>query len=67
MAWGGSLNKKGSDYVRKIREADRVLKFLEEIKKDLDPVEKETIAKTIEIIVSQISKISEQKQESNSF
>jgi len=61
MAWGGSLNKKGSDYVRKIREADRVLKFLEEIKKNLNPIEIETISKTIEIIVSQISKGSEQK------
>ena len=61
MAWGGSLNKKGADYVRKIREADRVLKFLEEIKKNLNPIEIETISKTIEIIVSQISKGSEQK------
>ena len=33
MAWGGSLNKKGSDYLRKLREADKVIAFLESLKK----------------------------------
>ena len=33
MAWGGSLNKRGSDYIRMLRDADRVISFLERIKK----------------------------------
>lgn len=59
MVWGGSLNKKGSDYLRKIREADRVVKFLENLKEDLTSEEIEKISQTVEIIVNYISKISE--------
>lgn len=59
MVWGGSLNKKGSDYVRKIREADRVVKFLENLKEDLTSNEIEKISQAVEVIVNYISKISE--------
>ena len=59
LVWGGSLDKKGSSYLRKIREADRVIKFLEIIKDDLKPQESKKISEIIEIIMNYISKISE--------
>lgn len=59
MVWGGSLNKKGSDYVRKLKEADRVVKFLENLKEDLSSDGVEKISQTVEIIINYISKISE--------
>ena len=62
MAWGGSLNKNGSDYIRKLREADRVISFLEGLKEDLNTKEKANFSRTIEIITEYISKISEKKE-----
>jgi len=62
MAWGGSLNKEGSDYFRKIREADKVIKFLEKIKQELNDEEKQIVASTIDIIVNKYTK--ESKNES---
>ncbi len=59
MAWGGSLNKKGSNHIRKLREADKVIGFLENFKKSLIPEEKENFTRTIEIIIEYINKISE--------
>ncbi|MFX1304190.1 MAG: hypothetical protein ACFE9X_12615 [Promethearchaeota archaeon] len=61
MAWGGSLNKNGSDYIRKLREADRVVAFLENLKEDLKPDEQANFSRTIEIITDYYSKISENK------
>ncbi|MFX1501794.1 MAG: hypothetical protein ACFFDH_12595 [Promethearchaeota archaeon] len=62
MAWGGSLNKEGSDYIRKLREADKVIAFLENFKKDLNTEEQTNFSRTIEIIVEYSSKISEKKE-----
>lgn len=62
MAWGGSINLKGSNYLRKIREIDKVLKFLEEFKKEINTEEKETISETIELIVNYVNKLSEGKE-----
>jgi len=62
MAWGGSLNKDGSDYIRKLREADRVIAFLESLKEELNTEEQANFSRTIEIIVEYISKISEKKE-----
>ena len=59
MAWGGSLNKEGSDYLRKIRKADEVIEFLEELKDKLNHDEQAQVAKVIEIIMNFISKLSE--------
>ena len=59
MAWGGSLNKKGSDYLRKLREADKIIAFLEGIKEELSQVEQGTISRTIQIIIDYVSKIAE--------
>ena len=56
MAWGGSLNKEGSDHVRNIREADKVIKFLERLKQELNDEEKQIFSKTINIIVNHYTK-----------
>ena len=58
MAWGSSLNKKGSDYIRRLREADRVISFLERLKKDLNHEEQEIFKKTIDIIIDYVSNMS---------
>lgn len=59
MAWGGSLNEKGSNHIRILREADKVIGFLENFKKNLNSKEKENFSKTIEIIMKYFTKISE--------
>jgi len=59
MAWGGSLNKDGSDHLRNLREADKVLKFLEELKQDVSKEEEEAISTTINIIVNHYNKKSD--------
>ena len=56
MAWGGSLNKEGSDYLRNIREADKVIKFLERIKQELKDEEKQLISKAIDVLVNHYTK-----------
>jgi len=58
MAWGGSLNKKGSDHLRNLREADKVIKFLEKFKEDLNDHEKNLISNAIDIIVDHFTKSS---------
>ncbi|MHA1241204.1 MAG: hypothetical protein ACTSQU_10465 [Promethearchaeota archaeon] len=65
MAWGGSLNKEGSDYVRNLREADNALKFLEGLKRKLDEKEKQIVSDTINIIVNHYNK--ESKNESQTL
>lgn len=59
MAWGGSLNKQGSNHIRKLREADKVIGFLENFRNDLTPAEKKYFTKTIEIITDYMTQISE--------
>jgi hypothetical protein len=61
MAWGGSLNKKGSNHIRILREADKVIKFLETIKDELNLADQMALTKTIEIITDYIFRISEEK------
>ena len=58
MAWGGSLNKEGSDHLRNLREADKVIKFLEKFKEDLSDNEKKLISNAIDIIVDHFTKSS---------
>ena len=62
MAWGGSLNKKGSDYIRMLREADKVVAFLESLRENLNPDEQANLSKTIDIITDHISKISQKRE-----
>ncbi|MHA1931161.1 MAG: hypothetical protein ACW96X_01400 [Promethearchaeota archaeon] len=61
MAWGGSLNKEGSDYLRRLREADKVISFLENLKNHLEPEKSLNLSRTIEIIIEFISSASEKK------
>jgi hypothetical protein len=56
MAWGGSLNKDGSDHLRNLREADKAIKFLEGLKGKLSDKEKEIVSDTINIIVNLYTK-----------
>ncbi|TET01081.1 MAG: hypothetical protein E3J90_03495 [Promethearchaeota archaeon] len=63
MAWGGSLNKDGSDYVRNLREADNVIKFLEGFKRQLEAEEKQIVSDTINIIVNLYTKESKNDSE----
>lgn len=56
MAWGGSLNKDGSDHLRNLREADKVMKFLERLKEKLNTKEKQIVSDTIDIIVNYYTK-----------
>ncbi|NVM44672.1 MAG: hypothetical protein HWN79_07130 [Candidatus Lokiarchaeota archaeon] len=56
MAWGGSLNKEGSNHLRNLREVDNILKFLEGFKRKLNEKEKQKIADAINIIVNHYSK-----------
>ena len=65
MAWGGSLNKDGSDHLRNLREADKVIKFLEGIKGELNDEEKQIVSDTINIIVNHYTK--ESKKESQTL
>ena len=55
MAWGGSLNKEGSDYIRKIMEADKLIKFLENLKNAIKEKEKEAVSAVIEIIINRFA------------
>lgn len=63
MAWGGSLNKKGSDHIRKVRDADNVIKFLEDMKKQVGENQKKIIIKTINIIVDYVNNSYKSKKE----
>jgi hypothetical protein len=56
MAWGGSLNKDGSDYVRKLKEVERILHFLESFQHSLNKEEKEKVNEVIEIITNNFRK-----------
>ena len=56
MAWGGSLNKEGSNHLRNLREVDNVVKFLEGLKIKLNDKEKQKISDAINIIVNHYSK-----------
>ena len=61
MAWGGSLNKEGSDYMRNLREADKAIKFLEGLKGELNDEEKQIVSDTINIIVNYYTKASKKE------
>ena len=56
MPWGGSLNKDGSDHLRNLREADKAIKFLEGLKRELTDKEKQVVSDTINIIVNHYTK-----------
>ena len=61
LAWGGSLNKKGSDHIRRLVETEKIIAFLEDFKKKLNTEEQEIISRSIEIIMDYTLKLSEKK------
>ena len=63
MAWGGSLNREGTERLRVIRAADRTVEYLETLKKFLNEEELENVNKTIEIITFHINRYMEGKIE----
>lgn len=56
MVWGGAFDEKGSDYIRKLVQAEKAIKFLEKFKEEVNLDEKEYLLKTIDIIVNHFSK-----------
>jgi len=56
MVWGGSFDEKGSDYIRKLVQIEKTIKFLEKLKEEVNLEEKKCLIKTIEIIVNHFSK-----------
>ena len=63
MAWGGSLNKEGTERLRVIRAADRSIEYLESLKEFLNKEELENVNKTINIITFHINRFIEGKIE----
>jgi hypothetical protein len=50
LAWGGSLNSEGSEYVRKVREAEKIVDYLNKMKKELTEEKRKVIEKSVKII-----------------
>ncbi len=60
MTWGGFIDKKGSNYLRKMGKAEKILKYLELLKRELDNEEKIIVEKTIQIICNYINNLREE-------
>lgn len=41
MVWGSAFNEKGSDYIRKMVQAEKAIKFLEKFKEEVNSNDKE--------------------------
>lgn len=59
MAWGGFIDKKGSKYLKKMGKTEKILKYLELIKRELNNEEKVIVEKTIQIICDYINNLRE--------
>ena len=57
MAWGGFMDEDGSNYLKKMALADKSLKYLEDIKKELNKDEQLVVEKTIQIICDYIENL----------
>ena len=55
MSWGGNLTKEGSDHIRKLRDADNVIKFLEKFKEEVNETDKNHVSRTIDLIVNRFT------------
>ena len=55
MVWGGAFDEKGSNYIRKLVQAEKTIKFLEKFKEELEEEENELVSRTIDIIVNHFS------------
>jgi hypothetical protein len=56
MTGGGSLSVKGSGYIKKLREVDKVLTFLDKIKEEVNSDEKVMISEVMRIISNHFKK-----------
>ncbi len=56
MAWGGSLNREGSEYLKEVVKAESAIEFLDRFKSKLDSKGKEIVNKTINLISNYYSK-----------
>lgn len=63
MAWGGFIDKDGSQYLKNMAMAEKTLKYLEFLKKELNSKEKIIVEKTIQIICDYIETFSKEKRE----
>jgi len=63
MAWGGFIDKDGSQYLKNMAMVEKTLKYLELLKKELNSEEKIIVEKTIQIICDQIETFSKEKRE----
>ena len=63
MAWGGFIDKDGSQYLKNMAMVEKTLKFLEFLKKELNSEEKIIVEKTIQIICDHIETFSKEKRE----
>ncbi len=63
MAWGGFIDKDGSQYLKNMAMVEKTLKFLEFLKKELNSEEKIIVEKTIQIICDHIETFNKEKRE----
>jgi len=63
MAWGGFIDKDGSQYLKNMAMAEKTLNYLEFLKKELNSEEKIIVEKTIQIICDHIETFSKEKRE----
>lgn len=62
MAWGGFIDKDGSQYLKKMAKAEKTLKYLELLKNELSSEEKIIVEKTIQIICDYINNLREEQK-----
>ena len=57
LAWGGFTDEDSSDYLKKIAIADKIMKYLVDLKRELSNEEQVIVEKTIQIICDFIEKL----------
>ncbi len=62
MAWGGFIDKDGSQYLKNMARAEKTLKYLEFLKIELNSEEKIIVEKTIQIICDYINNLREEQK-----
>jgi hypothetical protein len=62
MVFGGSLNSDGTDYLRELRKIENVISFLEELKANVEELEKQKIEDTIDILMKYGNKLAEKQK-----
>ena len=57
LAWGGFADEDSSEYLKKITTADKIMKYLVDLKRELSNEEQVIVEKTIQIICDFIEKL----------